>query len=311
MSYSIKWTAAFPDSFETRGWRPPEQLLSATSTAGPALLEFNKQLWCVHNDGIASGARMWSAVFDGTAWQAENPIDNNYTHSRPALAVFKPEGQDKEQLWCAYQGLNGYPFFLTSDNGQDWVGAPTIDAPLASGPAIATFGNKLYYVYQGPTSGIGGDINMWYSWNAGQGWQTPSNVGTNSTSASLSLATSKTRLTCFYRSSMPVQWLYAASNSGQGWTTPSAWDGQIAWGDATDAGPALCYLPSRDMLLGIYGAGGGFDEGYTELHYITTTGNSNSWSSPQTIKGVSRALGTGVGLAMYNGVIFLAYCAAD
>ncbi|GGB13793.1 hypothetical protein GCM10011491_46830 [Brucella endophytica] len=278
---------------------PPKQFVSgSSSTAGPALIEFNKQLWCVHNDGN-NHKFLWSTVLKGTDWQGEYKIDKNFTNSRPALATL--QNQNQNQLWCAYQGNNNGLYIISSDDGQIWSDPPTnIPNNLTSdGPALAVFGGpQLWYVYRG-TVASGGPL---WALSSANNWQTPPNrMGGNSTSMSPALAVFKGLLWCVYRGNADHGLYVATSKDGGTWTTPG---GPIA-GLGTDAAPALVYLPDQDALLCVYGD----SSGGSELYYAyNTSGDPSAWTSAQ-IKGISRAAGTGVGLAVIDGIIYLAYCA--
>ncbi|GGB13786.1 hypothetical protein GCM10011491_46820 [Brucella endophytica] len=118
MEYPIYWSAAFPGSIDTRGWMPPLPVPSATTGADPALVEFNKQLWCVHNDG---NSNLMAHCYNLGAWQGPHPMNgnaqNNQTNYRAALTVFD------ETLYCMYADMNDSAYYTSSTDGEIWTPA--------------------------------------------------------------------------------------------------------------------------------------------------------------------------------------------
>lgn len=304
MGHPLYWTTANANSIDTVGWRPQKRLLNAEATVAPALASAFGKVWCVHNDGVG-GNCLWSASFDpDNGWKGETKIPNDYTQSRPALSLF-----EDGRLYCAYQGQdNNTTWYISTANGTDWGPTQSVGGATIAGPALVTYKSQLWYLYYDKNNYLICDrIND--SHLGSSSWSAPQSGVLGLAAAVGAFPNEDPYIWCVtvsgtYDNYFNSNLFVSETNDGTTWF--SNFGTPMVGGAASDAGAALVYLATENLMLCVYG-----HEQDSTLWYIYSKGDPNQWSSPTQIIGASRAPGTGVGLTVHNGLVVCAYCGAS
>lgn len=283
--------------FDGTNWSPDAQINNLSVTENTSMAVYNGQLYCFTQDYNNTGVVSYS-VFIDEVWSWATRLNKVSMSNTPSAVVFSPNNT----LYLFYKGpgnnLGLYYSILSGEGGwsESQSYAAGTNAQMWDSPSAIQYGNSIYIFHQGRSE----DGELWYSiWNPSQGgggWSQDKNVPNIGMSYS----------------PCPVVWdnniyvfVSGSGYSSQMWYTWSS-DGGSSWqGNVPANGVNMSYAPAAvvytvngSQTLYIFYQGGSNDGA---LWYVTSTNPSNSqgWSSPIKIPGVSIAQSPSV--AVVNG----------
>ncbi|MCX4674146.1 hypothetical protein OG413_02240 [Streptomyces sp. NBC_01433] len=230
---------------------------------------------------------LWWSVFEpAKGWGTDEKFAAHYSGSNPALAEFNG------RLYLAHRGHNDYGddpllWYSVYTPATGWSEDIKFPGHASShGPALATFGGKLYCVHRGS----GSDHRLWWTRFDGSTWNQDTVFPGHASSHGPALAEFGGKLHCVHKAGVGAESMWHTTFNGSTWSA----DRQIR-NFATASNPALAVYKGR--LHCVHRASGSS----TQLFHFSSADGVN-WSEATPIPGAFSL--EGPSLAVYDDKLY-------